>query len=221
MVLSDKSIKQAHEEGAIKIEPFEEKQVQPASYDLRVGRQGATIKDKEIVDISKKGFLTLDAGDTGLVSTEEVVQLDDCHAGRFGLTSKYARKGVYAATGAQVDPGFRGRLFVGITNLTPKALTFTYRDDFLTLELHQLIEPCETPYDGKYQGKEEFGSEDVEYLFSSEGFAFSDVTKSLQVLSLNVSELSTQMKWFKWILQVGIPLLAVGLAIIGVVIAVK
>lgn len=219
MVLSDKAIRQAYESGGLKIDPFEDKQVQPASYDLRVGRQGATIKDKEIIDISQKGFLTLDAGDAGLVSTEEIIELDNCHAGRFGLTSKYARKGVYATTGAQVDPGFRGRLFVGITNLTPKPLTFTYKDDFLTLELHKLIEPCERPYDGNYQGKETFGSEDVEYLFSSEGFAFSDVTKSLQVLSENVAQLSAQVKMLMWAVPIGFAILSIVVGILGIVIA--
>ena len=48
VILSDKNIKSAQEKGAIEIDPFEEKQVQPASYDLRVGAQGATIKQKEI-----------------------------------------------------------------------------------------------------------------------------------------------------------------------------
>ncbi|MDD9823700.1 MAG: 2'-deoxycytidine 5'-triphosphate deaminase [Gammaproteobacteria bacterium] len=223
MILSDKGIRNAQTEGSIAIAPFLEKQVQPASYDLRVGKQGATIRDKEIVDISSKGFLVLDAGDAGLLTTEEIISLDAAHAARFGLSSKYARKGVYATTGTQIDPGFRGRLFVGVTNLSPKPLTFAYKEDFLTLELHQLVEPCEKPYNGRYQDKTEFGAEDVEYLFSSEGFAFSDVIKSLQTLSAHVASLSTQMeltskqmelvsrqiKFIMWAIGVGIAVIAI------------
>jgi len=194
MILSDKGIRKAQTSGSIAIEPFLEKQIQPASYDLRVGKQGATVKDKELVDISQKGFLVLGAGDAGLISTEEIVSFDSAHAGRFGLTSKHSRKGIYATTGTQIDPGFRGRLFVGVTNLSPKPLTFTYKEDFLTLELHRLVELCEKPYSGPYQDKTEFGPDDVEYLFSSEGFAFSDVIRSLQTLSANMSTLSVQVE---------------------------
>ena len=42
MILSDRQIEEAVENRRIVVEPFEREQVQPASYDLRVGGQGAT-----------------------------------------------------------------------------------------------------------------------------------------------------------------------------------
>lgn len=204
MILSDKSIEQAISDNQIEIAPYEAKQLQPASYDLRVGKQGATVSGKKIEDISEKGFIAVAPGDSALISTYEIIAMDTKHAARFGLTSGHARKGVYATTGTQIDPGFKGRLFVGITNLTPKTVTFTYQEDFLTLEIHELLQPCKNPYAGPYQNKKSFDGRDVEYLFSSEGFAFSDMTKSIQSLSVNVEVLAKQMTMLLW----GVPIVA-------------
>lgn len=44
MILTDQQIRQAVEDGDIVIKPFDDKQVQPATYDLRVGEYGATTR---------------------------------------------------------------------------------------------------------------------------------------------------------------------------------
>ena len=209
MILSDKGIKEALDNGGIEISDYEDRQLQPASYDLRVGKQGATIQGKRIEDISERGFIIVEPGDSALISTHEIIRMDASHAARFGLTSGHARKGIYATTGTQIDPGFRGRLFVGITNLTPKSVTFTFKEDFLTLEIHKLLEPSTNPYSGPYQGKTEFDSRDVESLFSSEGWAVSDVIKSVQSLSANVQDLTSQVKVLKWVMPVMIALVGI------------
>lgn len=209
MVLSDNGIKQALKDQEIEISGYEDKQLQPASYDLRVGRQVATLKGKKIEDISERGFITVEAGDSALISTHEIIKMDDCHAARFGLTSSLARRGIYATTGTQVDPGYHGRLFVGITNLMPKPVTLTFKQDFLTLEIHQLLEPSTKPYSGPYQGKTEFDGGDVEYLFSSEVWTVPDIIKSAQSSSREVRELAIQVKMLMWLLPVMIALVGI------------
>jgi len=57
MILTDHQIVAAYKQGDIVIEPFDEHQVQGATYDLRVGQQGATTTSKKVVNIKEAGFI--------------------------------------------------------------------------------------------------------------------------------------------------------------------
>ena len=194
MILSDGAIKKALKNGEIEITDYEDKQLQPASYDLRVGKQGVTIQEKKIEDISETSSFTVGPGDAAIIITHEIIGLDNSHAARFDLTSSHARKGIFATTGAQIDPGFRGRLFVGIANLTPDDYTFTFKEDFLTLEVHKLSEPSTKSYSGHNQNKTELTEKDVENLLSSEGLAISGIMKSIQSLKTEMQDLKNRVK---------------------------
>ena len=204
MILTDRQIREACDAGEISIKPFEDGQVQAATYDLRVGSQGATTSTKKLVDIAKEGYLSIAPGDFGVVMVLEKIELGPQYAARFGLRSKYARKGLIATTGPQIDPGYRGRLIVGVTNLTPKSISLPYKDDFVTVEFHKLEEPATNPYDGPYQDKEELGPEEIEFITESEGMALSEVLTTLRSLSENVgalavdvSQMTSEFKAFK------------------------
>ena len=217
MILTYDGIKAANASGDIKIDPFDDGQLQAASYDLRVGRQGATTKSKRVVDIAEAGYLLLQPGDLGVVVSLERLHLGPQYAARFGLRSKYARKGLFATTGPQIDPGFRGRLFIGVMNLTPKAISLPYNDDFLSVEFHKLEQPTSHPYDGPYQDRDELGPEEISFIMEAEGMALSDMMTTLQTLSRDVGALSTTMRYVLW----GVPLVMLfGIAVIAVIVEV-
>lgn len=225
MILTDRQIRAANSEGRIRIEPFEDRQVQAATYDLRVGAQGATTSSKKLIDIRADGYLLLQPGDFGVVTVLEEIRLDAQHAARFGLRSKYARKGLIATTGPQIDPGFHGRLIIGITNLTPKAVSLPYRDDFVSVEFHRLEQPASHPYDGPYQGKMDLGAEEIEFITESEGMALSEVLNTLRSLSSNVgiltqsvSALASEFNLFKWAVPI---IVTIGMAVVAIIVAVK
>lgn len=209
MILTDRQIRDAIDSREIGIEPFEDGQVQPASIDLRVGEEGATTKSKKKTNIKEAGFLILDPGDFGVISVFEEIRLSPQHAGRIGLRSKYARKGLIATTGPQIDPGYHGRLTLGVTNLTPHAVSIPYKDDILTLELHRLEQPAERPYTGPYQKKLGLGAEDLEVIAEGEGMAFSEVLTTLRSLSSNVGNLTNEMRMMRWVLPVGLAVIAI------------
>jgi dCTP deaminase len=152
MILTDRQIREAIAKRDIVIEPFDDCQVQAATYDLRVGEQGATTSSKKKVNIKQDGYILVAPGDFAVVTALEEIKLGAQYAARFGLRSKYARKGIIATTGPQIDPGFHGRLIVGMTNLTPKPVSFPYKDDLLSVEFHRLEEPAQQSYSGPYQG---------------------------------------------------------------------
>ena len=215
MILSDKGIKEALDNGGIEISDYEDRQLQPASYDLRVGKQGATIQGKKIEDISEKGFIVVEPGDSALISTHEIIAINQSYAARFDLTSRLARKGIYATTGAQIDPGFHGRLFARIVNPTSRRVSFTFKEDFLTLEIHKLSQPSENSYSGPLQGKTELGGADVESLISSEVWTMSDVIKSIQSLDTNVQVLTGKVNMLMWIVPIALGIMSVVIALVS------
>lgn len=225
MILTDRQIREAIKKGDIVIEPFEDKQVQPATYDLRVGEYGATTSTKKKVNIREDGYLLLEHGDFGVITVLEEIHLSLQHTARFGLRSKYARKGLIATTGPQIDPGYKGRLIIGITNLTPRPISLPYKDDFVSVEFHRLEEPAEKPYSGPYQGKVDLGPEELEFIAESEGMALSEMLTTLRSLSKNVGQftddfanLTTEFRSFKWTVSF---IVVFGITVIGIIVGLK
>jgi len=222
MLLSDNQIREAVVSGDIVIDPFEEGQIQPATYDLRVGAQGATTSTKKTVNIKETGFLLLQPGDFGVITVLEELRLGLQYAARFGLRSKYSRKGLIATSGPQIDPGYHGRLIIGITNLTPRSISVPYKDDFLSVEFHKLEEPASKAYDGPYQDKVNLGPEELSFITESESMALSEVLTTLRSLSENVGTLSedltiltTEFRTFKWVVPI---IVAIGMTVIGIIV---
>lgn len=172
MILTDRQIAEACQAQRITITPFEKQQIQPASYDLRVGEDGITTSRKKLTNIKESGYLLIQPGDFAVVNALEEIQLDAQHTGRFGLRSKYARKGLIATTGPQVDPGYHGRLIIGLTNLAPTPISLPYKDDFISIEFHRLEEPSMRPYSGPYQHKRTLGLRKSKPLPKEQGCHF-------------------------------------------------
>lgn len=220
MILSHNDISKSVLTKGIEITPFDEKQVQPATYDLRVGMYGATTSGKAKVNIEKTGYLLLEPGDFAVVEVLEELKLTTAYAARIGLRSKYARKGLIATTGTQIDPGYEGRLIIGVTNLTPRAITLPYKDDFVSVEFHKLENPATFSYDGPYQSKMGIGAEEIEAIVESDGMALSEVLTTLRSLSLNVGTLThdvtrmtSDLKSFKWFIGILVAVLTLLLTI--------
>ena len=213
MLLNHQQIIAACQKGDILISPFDEEQTEAATYDLRVGEKGATTSTKKLVNIKESGFLLLQPGDFGVLTVLEELRLGPQYAARFGLRSKYARKGLIATTGPQIDPGYHGRLIVGITNLTPKRVSLPFKDDFVSVEFHRLEEPTTKPYDGPYQDKLDLGPEDIEAIIESEGMALSEMLTTLRSLSANVGMLTKEVRILEYAIGFGITVIAVLVAL--------
>jgi len=218
MILTAQQIAEAYRRGDLVINPFDEHQIQGATYDLRVGDQAATTSTKRLVNVKDNGYLLLQPGDFGIVTVFEEIRLGPQYAARFGLRSKYARKGIIATTGPQIDPGYHGRLIIGLTNLTPRPVSLPYKDDLVSVEFHRLEEATTKPYSGPYQDKMELGSEEIEFITESEGMALSEVLTTLRALSQNVAALTDQVKTLRWAIPA---IVAIGIAVIGTIVGLK
>lgn len=105
MILSDITIMKLADEGLI--QPFDMKQLQPASYDLTLG-QLPSLRDTYL--LRPKEFI--------LASTLERVSIPGTLVARIEGKSTWARKGLVIHTAGFIDPGFQGQLTLEMTNLS-------------------------------------------------------------------------------------------------------
>jgi dCTP deaminase len=163
-MMSDAEIRAAIGEGLLGIEPMDERSLQPASYDMRVGAEAYLSDDAVRVDMADRGVVTIEPGDSAVVATRERVRCGAQVAAQIGLASPYARQGLVLLSGPQVDPGFDGVLVVRLANTASRPVPLAYESPFLTVQFFKLSRPVERPYSGERQGQRGISPRDIEDL---------------------------------------------------------
>lgn len=188
-MLTDAQIREAIEAGELTLDPFDDASLQPASYDLRVGKAAFASSSKERVDIANRGVVIIEPGEFAVVETRERVDAGPRLAIQLGLRSEFARKGLLLLSGPQVDPGFHGVLVVRVVNLAPQAIALAYESPFLTAQFFLLSHPVAEPYSGARQGQTGITPTDVQELSQTEGQTLGEMLKTLTSLARDVAEL--------------------------------
>jgi dCTP deaminase len=168
-VLSDSTIRELVASGRLRIEPWDELMVQPASVDLKLGEsfrvfhnhriQTIDIADPprdltEHVAIGEDGSFVIHPGEFVLGRTEERVELPDDIVARIEGKSSLGRLGLIVhATAGFVDPGFEGTLTLEITNFNSVPIVLRAGLPIAQLSLMTLDRPAQRPY-----GHPELGS---------------------------------------------------------------
>jgi len=223
-LMDHNSIKQAIDSGKLKIDGFDEKSLNPASYDARIGKWAFSSSVKQKTDVESKGSILLEPGDFAVVTTFEKFELPLDVAGLIGIRSHYARKGIIELSGPQVDPGFKGVLVIGLFNASPRGIIIPYKEPFLTIDFVQLVQPAKEGYKGPYQDQDTIPTADIEWLTETKGMSFGEVVKTLGSLSNNVSSLATSMQSFEKSVEKSISrmewVMGVAFAVIGAIVAI-
>ncbi len=166
MILSDGDILSRLESGELAIEPLDDPdlQIQPASVDLRLGREFLEFERTNIPCIHPESEAEVDEyvsetvveegeefilhpGDFVLGTTKERVEIpDDLIAHVEGRSSLGRLAIVVHATAGLCDPGFAGKITLELSNLgaAPVALAPDMRISQLTFT--ELTSPAERPY---------------------------------------------------------------------------
>jgi dCTP deaminase len=118
--------------GALVITPYDAACQQPASYDLRA--------DHDTI---------LPGGTYSLVPSLEWVELPMDLAGTLICRSTFGRKGVLLGAGF-VDPGFRGKLTLCLTNTGKEDIQLKKNDRIVQMVLHEVLNG-NMSYSGRYQ----------------------------------------------------------------------
>ena len=106
------------------------------------------------VRVSLKEQVTLYPGDFILAVTLEHFDMPSDVLGIVHDKSTWARQGI-AVQNTVIEPGWKGYLTLEITNHGKAAVVLTPGDPIAQIVCHQLDEPTEQPYDGKYQNQED------------------------------------------------------------------
>jgi dCTP deaminase len=198
-ILSDGQIKRMAESGKLTIEPYNPEQVQPASYDLKIATKilaspvGPEKLGRVVVLTKEKPTYNIIPGQmVGVLSYEKLyIPLDLC--ARFGIRSAFARFGINAFGGLQLDPGFRGRLTMNLLNVGPESVPLRLNDLLFSVEFERLDEPAELPYSGPYQDQEDFPEDQYNFIIQAHTTSLAEIP----TLRMEVSRLSGLLEEFE------------------------
>lgn len=217
-MMNDEQIRAAIDKREIVLDPIDLTKLEPASYDIRVGNRAFASSSKDIIVLSEKGVLIVEAGEFAVLESRERIELDRSIVAQLGLRSEYARRGLLMLSGPQVDPGFKGILVVRVVNLAPKRIALPYEAPFLTVQFFRLSSPASRPYSGPQQGQTGIAAKDIQELTETEGLTLGQVMKTLSALANDVAELRGSVGRLSWLVPV---IVGVGIAVIGIVVAIK
>ena len=180
-VLTDRQIKELAQQDRLFIDEFDESFLQPATYDLRLYHKilASPIGEKvagKVIDLREtpEGFPILPGQMVGVLSSE-VIRLPLNVTGRFGIRSFFARQGLNAFGGLQLDPGFRGRLTMNLLNVGPEPVYVKHMEPLFSVEFTRLEEDVEKAYSGPYQDQVDFPADQYNYILSARTTSLAEI----------------------------------------------
>ena len=178
MILSDRDLRDRLERGHIKIDPplDADIQIQPASIDLRLGRDFQTFNftQQALIDpmdpdsfaqsttqvhLAENERFIVHPGEFILATTLERVEVPTDLVARLEGRSSIGRLGIVIhSTAGYIDPGFQGTITLEITNLGRLAVALYPRMRICQIAFEQMSSPVSESYavkrNAKYQGQE-------------------------------------------------------------------
>src|SRR6202035_3691525 len=175
MILSDRSIREALKLGRIRIEPLDDRCIQPSSVDLHVDRFFRVFRNHsqrvidvkedqdeltELVEIEEPDALILHPSEFVLGSTLERVALPNDLVARLEGKSSLGRLGLLIhSTAGFIDPGWDGHVTLELSNVATLPITIYPGMKIGQISFMQMTEPTSRPYGSsslgsKYQGQE-------------------------------------------------------------------
>jgi len=153
-VLSDKEIKDYCKKYKM-IDPFDENRVQPASYDLSTGDKYRFSNEKRIIKLGKwKKKIKIPPYSICYVLIKEKLNMPKDVCAQIFPRHELVKNGLLIYPQPSIDPGFKGKLYVLIHNLTNENRTINKDEHLISLVFYKLSDKSEKPYAGKYQNKE-------------------------------------------------------------------
>ena len=162
MILSDITIKEMLEKGALFISPLSEEQIQPASVDFRLGRTFSYVShestrlsmEKEVrYRTIETDRYVMSPGEFVLATTEEYFRLPTYLTAFVEGRSSVGRLGLFVQNAGWVDPGFEGQITLELYNASGKTIVLRSGTRLGQLVFAKTDRPAANPYRGKYQGQ--------------------------------------------------------------------
>tara|TARA_B100000029_G_scaffold351399_1_gene343882 strand:+ start:968 stop:1549 length:582 start_codon:yes stop_codon:yes gene_type:complete len=175
MVLSDRSIREAISNGSIVIEPYSDKDVQPASVDFHLANKILVFRNstlpyidlrKEVPNLTEEVIIQdddpfmLHPGEFVLGSTLEKLTLANDLVARIEGKSSLGRLGLMIhSTAGFIDPGWSGNLTLELANVSRLPITLYFGMRIGQISFQHMTTEVDRPYGSKelssrYQGQQ-------------------------------------------------------------------
>lgn len=132
-ILSDAEILECLCSGELRIDPFSDKSLSPAGYDLRNGASTA-----------------IDVGKQSLLHTMEHLEMGPSICGQIYIRSSFAREGLVGSF-AFIDPGFKGQLTLAFINMGISRVEIAEGERIAQVVFNKMGSSSSKPYSGRYQ----------------------------------------------------------------------
>lgn len=133
VLLSDEISFYATQNNCPLIHPFEPTNLKPARYKLRLG-EDCRVGDEQRWLNKENPDLVIPPYELAIISTLETLNLPRFLIGRWDLKVKRVYEGLLWVGGPQVDPGYQGKLFCPLYNLSNKTIKLSYEDTIATID---------------------------------------------------------------------------------------
>ncbi len=163
MILSDASIQERLKTKDLVIHPTDASFIQPASVDLRLGREFVTITqwNTGVMDFnSKPNYQRIEANEfivpSGcfvLATTMETIKLPHDLTAFVEGRSSVGRMGLFIQNAGWVDPGFEGQLTLELYNANALPIRLHAGRRICQIVFCKMDQKTKKPYSGKYQGQ--------------------------------------------------------------------
>lgn len=162
MILSDHSIKEQIAAGRIVIDPLDPKDIQPASIDIHLGNEVLVFRNHtrgfidvripsddltESISMHESVPFMLHPGEFVLAGSKEFIGVPEDILGRLDGKSSLGRIGLLIhSTAGFIDPGWRGRLTLELSNVSKLPITLYSGMAIGQISFMKLTTPAENPY---------------------------------------------------------------------------
>ncbi len=169
MIFSDQDIQKAIQQGKITVEPFLDRNLQPASVDLHLDKhflvfddtQHYVIDPKEPMDdmmrevtIDEDGYFVLHPGEFALGMIYETTGVSDDIVGRLEGKSSVGRLGVLIhVTAGFLDPGNKLKMTLELHNTSNLPVKLYYKMPIAQMAFEKISSPSLQPYSPKLGSK--------------------------------------------------------------------
>lgn len=165
MILSDKTLKELIEKRELVVEPIDEKSIQPASIDCRLGDHFLILEDTQMEILSledeikyrqvKSNSIMIPPHSFLLATTQEYIEVPDNLTAFVEGRSSIGRIGLFIQNAGWVDPGFKGRITLELYNASSLPIKLFAGKRICQIVFCKMDQKAEKPYQGKYQGQKE------------------------------------------------------------------
>jgi dCTP deaminase len=168
VLLSDRDLKAAIDEGRLGLDPYDESMIQPSSIDVRLDRYFRVFANHrythidpsqqqddltEVVEPAGDEPFILHPGEFVLGSTLEVISLSESLASRLEGKSSLGRLGLLThSTAGFIDPGFSGHVTLELSNVANLPIKLFPGMKIGQICVLQLSSPSEHPYGSSIYG---------------------------------------------------------------------